>query len=411
VSDFDEDYSDDYRSTSSESSADEFPLSPLEHWKPSHSQVSQTVYSASVTGSLSPSDSASQAAHKTLSQNAQSSDKIFASLYYWSTKGCWESIHRDDCLIVITPGLIEAFDAISNPTNTPKNATTRPIIALELTPLVPIRRGTALDISIRSPPTSTSTFQHSSNILFRSRNAQECAQLYALINQSRINNPTYIAMQNARGGPSSNWAEYMDRRPGGGGARAISSWWRFGSSKKSSYRKTEHTSSLAQTDGSGGAMSSAFRRFGKRSAKSRSTGYSTSSGGAKTPPIMGLAGKGTPTGITNKPIRLYLRESAAGWRDLGSAYLTILHPADGAVISPTGHLLQMKRVLVTSKNGNGLLDVTLGETCFERVARTGIAVSVVEEVTGGACAVGDRGGVGGSKGRVFMIQVCFFCAA
>jgi len=336
-------------------------------------------------------------------------------------------VHPDECLIVITPGLIEAFDAISlsrHPRDSPSKPTTRPIIALELTPLVPIRRGTALDISIRSPPTSTSTFQLGSNILFRSRNGQECAALYALINQSRINNPTYTAMQNARGGPlegSSNWAEYMDRRPG---ARNISSWWRFGSSKKSSYRKTEHTSSIAQTDGSGGTVSSAIKRFGmaksNKTGKSRSTDYSTSSGAAS-PPIMGLAqsmGMGmnmsnaAPTGITNKPIRLYLRESATRWRDLGSAYLTVLHPEGNGVITPTGHLLQRKRVRVMSKNGkNVLLDVTASETCFERVARTGIAVSVVEEFMGSdgiTGTVGDKGGVAGSKGSVFMIQVCFF---
>ena len=110
---------------------------------------------------------------------------------------------------------------------------------------------------------------------------------------------------------------------------------------------------------------------------------------------------GAPTAISAKPIRLYLRESAARWRDLGSAYLTILHPSQPAVIAPTGHVLQKKRVLVTSKNvANVLLDVTLCETSFERVARTGIAVSVVEELLDGdglPVAVGDKGGVGGSR--------------
>jgi hypothetical protein len=291
--------------------------------------------------------------------------------------------------------------------------------------LVPLRRGTALDISVRSPPTGESRFQDGSNIMFRSRNGQECAVLYGLINQARINNPTYIAMQNGRppaGG--GNWSSYMDRRPGAG-ARNISSWWRFGS-KKSSYRKgdTERTPSLGQrTEDSGASMSSAMsalKRFsnsrnfslgkstitsGAGLSKSSSSGE-TISEGAKSPPIN--MARGTPTSITNKRIRLYQRESAAKWRDMGSARLTILHPSQAAIIAPTGHLIQEKRVLITGKSGNTLLDVTLGETSFERVARTGLAVSVVEDLVGSngmRVDVASMGGVGGSKVRVYMVQV------
>lgn len=424
VSDLNEEYSDDDRSISSESSCDQYPMSPLANRKPLHSRGPRTLRRASAIDSISPSDSASQVLCDKSAKTAPSSEHRYASLLYWSSKGRWDVISPNECRIVVTPGLIEAYGITTTSTEVhdskaPVDLSPRPIISLELTPLVPIRQGTALDISIRSPPTNGSTFQLGSNILFRSRNAQECATLFALINQSRNNNPTYIAMQNARGKPaagSSNWAEYMDRRPD---ARNISSWWRFGSSKKSSYRKkTERTSSLAQTDGSGGGISSAFKRFGsiraKSTSKSRSTEHSDSSDGVA--PANLDAGMGARTGISNKHIRLYLRESAARWRDLGSAYLTILHPAQPAVITPTGHLLQEKRVVVISKHGgHALLDVTLGETSFERVARTGIAVSVIEELRGNdgvPVAVGDKGGVGGNKVKVFMMQVCFglWCA-
>jgi len=429
ASDFDDDFSDDDASFTSESSVDDFPLSPLEHWKPRNSATLSQTYSSSVSGSLAPSDSASQIPQGQQPAQSEKLEKTFASVMYWSPQGHWAPIGRDECLIIVSPGLIEAFDIASSHNwsvgdVSPGKAGIRPIVALELTPLVPLRRGTALDISVRSPPTGESRFQDASNIMFRSRNGQECAVLYGLINQARINNPTYIAMQTGRppvGG--GNWSSYMDRRPG---ARNISSWWRFGS-KKSGYRKgdTERTPSLGQrTEDSGASLTSAMsalKRFsnGRNFSLGKSTitsgaGLSKSSSsvetiseGAKSPPINMT--RGTPTGITNKRIRLYQRESAAKWRDMGSAHLTILHPSQAAVIAPTGHLIQEKRVLITSKSGNHtLLDVTLGETSFERVARTGLAVSVVEDLVGSngmRVDVASMGGVGGSKVRVYMIQV------
>ena len=182
-------------------------------------------------GTLSPSNSASQAPYKTVPAQPTKSSKTIGSIFSWSEKGVWESLHPDECSIVITPGLIEAYEmsaAHSQPTapqepsgsSDPSNSgqeTERPLIALELTPLVPLRRGTALDISIRSPPTPNSKITSGNNIMFRSRNPEECEALYALINQSRINNPTYIALQNARGPSytnttSSSFASSLDRR-------------------------------------------------------------------------------------------------------------------------------------------------------------------------------------------------------
>jgi hypothetical protein len=68
-----------------------------------------------------------------------------------------------------------------------------------------------------------------------------------------------------------------------------------------------------------------------------------------------------------------------------------------------------KRILVLGKTKEEtLLDVTLGESCFERVARTGIAVSVWEDVVGPngeIGSVGAVGGVSGARARVYMIQV------
>lgn len=74
--------------------------------------------------------------------------------------------------------------------------------------------------------------------------------------------------------------------------------------------------------------------------------------------------------------------------------------------------------MVTGKSkGQVLLDVTLSETCFERVARSGIAVSVWEDHIDAAGQVGgvaNTGGVLGARARVFMVQMksereCAYC--
>jgi hypothetical protein len=74
--------------------------------------------------------------------------------------------------------------------------------------------------------------------------------------------------------------------------------------------------------------------------------------------------------------------------------------------------------VITGKTKNEiLLDVTLSESCFERVARSGIAVSVWEDVVGDdgqVGRVGKTGGVSGARARVFMVQMksereCAYC--
>ena len=430
-------------------------------------------------GTLSPSQSASQAPYKTVPPQPKKASKTIASIFSWAENGTWQSLHPDECSIVITPGLIEAFkmsashsvnqplsapnpivdvDAFSEVTSTILTAdddpqTERPLVALELTPLVPLRRGTALDISIRSPPTPNSQITSGNNIMFRSRNPEECEALYALINHSRINNPTYIALQNARG-PTTT-ASSMDRRASVGGSGRGSSWFGFGRSP--SYRASSgRTPSIAPSESSISSMSSAFsalKRFSgygngggmfniSRSTISSRTGSRTNSvytssdnssgtgassvSGASSPippainvnvdPKMGPAG--APLGLSNTKIRLYIRETASKWRDMGSARLTITRPSPPALLgvppdSTSGRppMMNEKRIVINGKTkGEVLLDVQLGESCFERVARTGIALSVWEDVVGPngeVGTVGAVGGVGGGRARVYMIQVCF----
>lgn len=422
---------------------------------------------------ISPSQSASQAPYKTVPPQPAKASKTIASIFSWSDRGAWDKLHPEECSIVITPGLIEAYkmsaahseiipprssfpvtdeDAFSElaselafPCKEPEGGE-RPLVALELTPLVPLRRGTALDISIRSPPTANSQITTGDNVMFRSRNAEECEALYALINHSRIHNPTYVALQNARGpyGPGSSFAPSLDRRNSSSRAGSHASSWFGGLGRSSSYRaNSAPTPSIAPSDSSIGSMASVFsalKRYGKggmfniarstissrygSGANSVYTGSDNSSGsGASSPLPPGIVGTGkqpAAIGLTNAKIRLYVRETASKWRDLGSARLSIMPPTsplqspDGGVEKTRGPVgrADEKRIVINGKTkGEVLLDVQLGEHCFERTARTGIAVNVWEDAVGPngeVGVVGAIGGVGGGRSTVYMIQVSFF---
>lgn len=437
------------------------PLMPLRPMKSvSRPNVSpRTSLHATPDSTIKPSESASQAPYKTVPPQPLKASKTIASIFSWSDAGSWQNLHPDECSIVITPGLIEAYEmSAAHSKDVPLSSFTpivdmeafsdlasnltsqndevrgdRPLVGLELTPLVPLRRGTALDISIRSPPTPNSQITSGNNIMFRSRNPEECEALYALINHSRINNPTFIALQNARG-PYGSGIPLSNRRASTSVGGSRSSWF-GGWGRSSSYRASSApTPSIAPSDSSIGSMSSAFsalKRFGRGSGMfniSRSTitsregsiyTSSDNSSGSGTsspiPPGMTTAGKDAPIGLSNAKIRLYIRETASKWRDMGSARLTIMRPdrsnvvPEGRPMSSTHQGLDEKRILVHGKTkGEVLLDVNLGESCFERVARTGIALSVWEDAVGPngeVGVVGAVGGVGGGRATVYMIQM------
>jgi hypothetical protein len=410
-------------------------------------------------GTITPSQSASNTPYRTVPHGSGKATKAVASIFAWSDAGRWDSLHPDECSIVVTPGKIEVFE-ISAMHSKPFVADgdeiiqpegRAPLVAVELTPLVPLRKSTAIDISIRSPPTADSRIKTGNNIMLRSRNAAECAQLYAMINQSRINNPTYIALQNARGPyGQSSWAEAMDRQNAARTNPGQSSGWLGGTlGRKSSYRKTSTraASISAATDSSVGTMNTALKSalgrfswarngvFSVRNSTlgSRSTGSSLSGGGSgSSSPVGDGRALGAPKGITNTKCRLYERETLKKWRDMGSARLTIMLPSpnpsapSSPSINPNNPLQrapgqrdirQERRIVVTSKKDTVLLDVTLSESCFERVARSGIAVSVWEDLVGDNGEVGAvqrTGGVSGARARVFMIQMksereCAYC--
>ncbi|KAJ4360128.1 uncharacterized protein N0V89_000688 [Didymosphaeria variabile] len=421
-------------SATSESSEDELeddvptPLMPLSQL-PQPKQFPKVSPPGSIytlpNGTITPSQSASNTPYRNVPQGSGQASKAVASIFTWSDAGRWDSLHPDECSIVVIPGKIEVHE-ISATHSKPFVAdgdeiisieTTVPLIAVELTPLVPLRKSTAIDISIRSPPTAESRIKSGNNIMLRSRNAQECAQLYAMINHSRINNPTYIALQNARGPyGQSSWAEVMERqnaaRPNPG---EKTSFWTGTLGRRSSYRKTttRAASISAATESSVGTMNTALRSalgrfsFGKNgrfnirgstlgsrsinSFDSGSSGSGSRPGSGSSIPNPGRA-PGAPAGITNTKVRLYERESLTKWRDMGGARLAIMLPSLDPLSSPSNPLSRSpgmrkpseeKRIVVTGKKDQTtLLDVTLSESCFERVARSGIAVSVWEDIVG-----------------------------
>jgi hypothetical protein len=375
-------------------------------------------------GTIKPSESASQAPYRTVPQVVAveaKPAKCVAAIFTWSDKGQWELLHSDDCSIVITPGLIAAYTMSANHASEalPEE---RPLVAQELTPLVPLRRGTALDITIRSPPTPASRLRPGSNIMLRSRSSEECEALYQAINRARINNPTYIALQNARPPTADGWAAAMERQNSQRGNGSAGGWL-SGISRSKSYRASSRAHSTAgNTESSIGTISSvitAMKRFSgsgfimdkARSRMSFSGGGSDSAGsGTHSPPhfvpSQPLLSGGA--GISNAKIRLYVLASKKQWLDLGSAKLSILPKEDGAVIAAPImlHTGQEKRIVVVKKKGERLLDVTLPENCFERWARTGIGVSVWVDAGEEGGRVADTGGVGLTRVVKYMIQVC-----
>ncbi|KAI5305820.1 hypothetical protein KEM56_003235 [Ascosphaera pollenicola] len=378
--------------------------------------------------------------------------KSNAMVFYWDDRGSWECLHTDECILIVTGGLIEAYEMalapILNGQDEQAKANTRPIVALELTPMVPIRRGTAVDISIRSPPTPKSRMQPGNNIMFRCRAPEECDKLYGYINLSRTNNPTYIALQNSRQQPFPA-IEPVERQ----GSRRSNKGIFGGLGRSNSYRASTNKppqSTSGGTESSIGTMATAFsaiKKFGRskvfnlaRSTLTSRQGSGSGGDGSQYSGNSSGSGNAAPEtitesgiGLTNAKIRLYTRMPGNKWGDLGAARLTIL-PAEtaentsgnnenhvpesrlfanqytpsegpGSHRAPqpqpaAGPNATVKRIVVTAKNGNTLIDACLGESCFERVARTGIAVSVYED-----SGVPKEGGVMIGNFKVYMIQM------
>ncbi|KAI5295204.1 hypothetical protein KEM55_006294, partial [Ascosphaera atra] len=187
-----------------------------------------------------------------------------AHIFHWDDKGIWNALYPSECILRISGGLIEAYEMSLAPLLTSAkegmSIQTSPLIALELTPLVPVRRGTAVDISVRSPPTANSRLQPGNNIMFRSHNTEECDRLYSFINLSRTNNPTYIALQSARQAypihPPVDQSEQIESRK-----FSHSIFGALGIGRRASYRAKQSNNTPRSTSGateSSGTMANAI---------------------------------------------------------------------------------------------------------------------------------------------------------
>lgn len=440
------------------------------------------------TRTLDPSDSASNGPYRKVPPpnafTANKKKRTIAMVCSWSERGLWEPIQDDECSIIISPGLVQAFPITAAHSRPMEGADWEdeteaeisgpiepPLVEFELTPIVPLRKGTALDITIRSPPTPNSTLRATNNVMFRSRTVQECEKLYQLINWARCNNPTYAQLARSRAREervvfATNVPETRTR-----------SWFSFGSREKSSYRAPSRPpTSIADSAASGSSATSAFsalKKFGmnspfslKRSSVVHRPGmaapatslYSSSQGGSgsgsSTPApasqagfIPGPDGPNVPQTsaeavngggmVNNMKVRLFLRRGQK-WEALGQSLLTVLPaannteptPPDSGNLTPqksrpasivpqargpgfrlpsssnTPHRIhgdgREKRILVTSAKRKDvvLLDEVLGESCFEKVMQTGIAINVWKEDE----QVQDWGGVMTGRSRMYMVQ-------
>ncbi|KAI1342147.1 hypothetical protein F5Y15DRAFT_333367 [Xylariaceae sp. FL0016] len=405
---------------------------------PAESVISET------TVSLTPSASASQAGvPTTIGKQPEYLFKSMAAISYWDNKyGCWKDLWPDVCSIVTTPGLIEAYPLRRTCTSsdTPKQEEDRPLIALDLTPLVMLRNSTALDLEIRSPVLryarlfSKVNKVESSFFRFRAPSIQECESLYMAVHRARLDNVKYKALEEeAR---IRSFGQNQTTEQEGDGSSHRRSW--FG--RKSSYRAstrapsqsaggTSHSSVSASSflkrlmGGNASQFNIAMSSVDRPRPGSREASLYTSSSGSGTPPrspSVSAANSGnTPKmGLTtnNLKIRLHLLVTSSKWEDHGNCYLEVTRPDQGTRQNLRKYQGMEKRIVVVSvpkkgKDGEQTtkLDVVLGSRCFTRLGSRGILLNVWEEVKDESGAVGAAPKGGNSGGNVN--KWCFQCAS
>lgn len=259
--------------------------------------------------------------------------------------------------------------------------TERPLVAMELTPLVPLRQSNATDIDLRSPPIARSLFKNSQTIMFRSQCVEDCYALYRAIHHSRLHNPTYMALEQARTVGAYGGGAYSAN----GGAARRRTW--FGLGRKQSYRASARAPSLAaDSEYSSNSFASAFSALKRLSgggggfniAKSsvdshimmtgglgdpdsgNTSMYTSSSGsGTTTPrtPDASMSGDGssgnvvlgTNLGSSNLKVRAYRLEMKK-WNDLGAARVTVTTPPPGMRQASSLYTGPERRIVVVSKH-------------------------------------------------------------
>lgn len=467
-------------SDSSESSSDELDEDDVPDTIPGYSiKMPQPPAAESVVseGSIAPSQSASQVEPVPTKDSPipmrPDGHRFMASVSYWSArKGLWKDISTEPLSVVVYPGSMAVHRLDVDPQASPLQSSgtsevdtrhkdaggTIPLVGLILTPVVMIRRSTALDLEVRSPVSPESRLQMDSNMFrFRAASQGEAADLYRAVHISRLNNARFIQLsEEARvrsfGQPQNVPA---DGSADGSSSRRRSSF--FG--RKNSYRASTRAPSMSMHSGSTTISAASFLRrltggyntsfnidessMNKQSRPgsvvlgSLDSSSGSSAGGPSgnaTPPrslSISLSGSGQsqsrwshgltkPFSPADKPfeVRCHLNVQHNRWADKGDCVLHIGRPPPGVKQELSLYHGMEKRIMVThtskkAKSGDDkqtpliLLDAVLGSKCFSMLGTKGIMCSVWENLRDEEGNVGIAPAQGGVSGRV--TKWCFQC--
>jgi len=454
-------------SESSESSGDELEEDEVPDTIPGYSirkpepASAESVVSES---SITPSNSASQVGpnNRNSADVERPSQTFFASVSYWSSrKGLWKDVQTGPLSIVVYPGSLEvhrlsprnpqAFQLQSSGTSEVDSREKDaggivPLVGLILTPVVMIRRSTALDLEIRSPESPESRLKTGSAMFrLRATTQTEAKDLYDAVHRSRLNNARYIQLsEEAR---VRSFGQQQNAPVEGSGRRNF-----FG--RKNSYRASTRAPSLSMHSGSTSISATSFLRrltgginpsfnieessvdkhsrpgsiAGPGGGSLESSSGSSTGGGQSTPPrsvSISLSGSGSSqsrweNGLAkpfspDRPleIRCHLNVQNNRWADKGDCVLHISQPPPGVRQELRLYHGMEKRVIVThtkKKSGdksNILLDAVLGSKCFSMIGARGIMCSVWENLRDEDGNVGVAPAQGALAGRV--TKWCFQC--
>ncbi|PFH60205.1 hypothetical protein XA68_11301 [Ophiocordyceps unilateralis] len=422
--------SDEFDSDSSDDEIDSLDIPETELGISIRHEKGSAVSTSTSIHSLTPSHSASQAGwkgHKPAPE--KSSDRFLASISRWSDKGTWKDISAQPCHVVVTAGLVEAYNARKMYT---APGSVKPLLALDLTPLVLIRQSTALDLEVRSsvqPHCLLHAMHNGGNFRFRCHNAPDCFSLYMSVHHARLNNEKFIQLEN-----EARFRSFGERKAPAEGERGSGSRQRTWFGRRDSYRGSVRAPSQSQDGASSSpsstpsassflrkltlagnlsfniARSSVDRQSSRGCGHSLYTLGSSSSGGgggdsALRSPSTSVTCQ-TGSGGDNIQIRLHLLVAAAKWEDLGNCTLQVRRPPPGwhqALRANHGLEKRVTALTMAKKEGEEpklVLDAVLGSGCFSAMGSRGIVCGVWEEVKDGDGVSGMAPATGATGGNI-----------
>ncbi|KAM7215106.1 hypothetical protein V8F06_009500 [Rhypophila decipiens] len=474
----------DYDSESSRSSSDELDEEDMPETIPGYSIKTAApvlgTESAISDNSITPSHSASQIGGGDSGDEDPERDgqKFVASVSYWSNKkGTWKDISLDPTSVSVYPGCMEIrqlkepvkqasplqSSGTSEVDNRYKDAgAITPLVCLVLTPVVMIRRSTALDLEVRSRASHESRLKVDSGMFrFRAATQMEAQQLYEAVHRSRLNNARYIQLsEEAR---VRSFGQQMNNDANNENGDDNSSHRRSWFGRKNSYRASTRAPSVSQGSGSTSISANSFLKRltgggngtfniekstvdksrpgsvgggggGTGSLYTSSASSSSGGGGFSTPPrsiSISLSGSGQSNsrwsnGLAKpwspepgQPLEIRCHFFVNNrWDDKGNCTLHIKRPTPGTHQELTLNHGMEKRVIVTTipkKSMMGeekekpliLLDAVLGSKSFAMIGSRGVMCSVFENLRDEDGRVGVAPRSGALAGRV--ARWCFQC--